>query len=53
VWQRTDDRTYWPRRKGAGLDISSELIKSFREKWPTCEALCASIDTQPPALAMA
>lgn len=36
--------------KVTGLDISSELIKSFREKWPTCEALCASIlDTQLPS----
>ena len=33
-----------------GLDISSELIQSFRERWPTCEALCVSIlDTQRPS----
>lgn len=26
-----------------GLDISDEAIASFRERWPTCEAICASI----------
>jgi SAM-dependent methyltransferase len=26
-----------------GLDISSELIASFRRQWPRCEAVCASI----------
>ena len=26
-----------------GLDISDEAIASFKERWPTCEAFCASI----------
>ncbi len=26
-----------------GLDISPELMETFREKWPACEAVCASI----------
>jgi SAM-dependent methyltransferase len=25
-----------------GLDISDEAIASFKERWPTCEAVCAS-----------
>lgn len=25
-----------------GLDISEEAIASFKERWPTCEAICAS-----------
>jgi SAM-dependent methyltransferase len=27
----------------AGLDISDEAIASFKERWPGCEAICASI----------
>ncbi len=38
--------------KGAmvtGVDISPEAIASFRSRWPTCDALCASIlDSQLP-----
>jgi len=26
-----------------GLDISDEAIASFKERWPTCDAFCASI----------
>ena len=26
-----------------GLDISDEAIVSFKERWPGCEAICASI----------
>jgi SAM-dependent methyltransferase len=26
-----------------GLDISSELIASFKKSWPSCEGICASI----------
>ena len=26
-----------------GLDISDEAIESFKQRWPSCEAICASI----------